>query len=160
MEYLLISTKSVPSASRRNTDNAAKVHTRVHTTLRPHFPNALYTACFWPSRWVWGAQQVPAMLEHENGRSWLTITILCCSSLHLWGKMGTIEGGMKMPSKVWIIPFEATMSRMFKGIPDSSIRILPWCRNTILVIKDQLHKANEGNMVHNIKGSYTNGQAS
>lgn len=99
---------------------------------RPHFPNAVYTGCFWPSRWVCSAQQEPAVLEHENGRGWLTITILCCSSLHLWGKMGMIEGGMKMPSKVWIIPFEATMSRMFKGIPDSSIRILPWCRNTIL----------------------------
>lgn len=99
---------------------------------RPPVPNAVHRACFWPSRWVWGAQQAPAVLGHENGRSWLTITILCCSSLHLWGKMGMIEGGMKMPSRVWIIPFEATMSRIFKGIPDSSIRILPWCRNTIL----------------------------
>lgn len=33
--------------SRGNTDSAAKVHTR-GLSDRPHFPNAVHTACFWP----------------------------------------------------------------------------------------------------------------
>lgn len=66
---------------------------------RPHFPNADYTACFWPSRWVWGAQLCLSMRMGEADLPSQSYVALHCICEAKWERLK--EGWRCHPRYEW-----------------------------------------------------------